>query len=339
MAILVTGGVGFIGSHTVLALIENSESVIVIDNLSNSSLESLKRIKHITGIEPRFYQGDILDRLLLRKIFSENSISDVIHFAGLKSVGESVAQPLNYYEVNVAGSLCLLDEMLNAGVNNFIFSSSATVYGEPEAIPLTESCRVGGTTNPYGTSKLIVEKMLADISVAYPSLNITILRYFNPVGAHPSGQIGEDPNGIPNNLMPYICQVAIGKRDYLSVFGSDYPTKDGTGVRDFIHVMDLAEGHIAALKQGNNCSNLKIYNLGTGEGYSVLELLDAFKRVTSLDVPYKLTAKRPGDVAECWSNPTKARKELGWETKRDLDDMVRDAWNWQQKNPNGYKSN
>lgn len=339
MAILITGGVGYIGSHTVLSLLEKGESVVILDDLSNSSLESLKRVKQITGVEPLFYQGNILDRLLLRKIFSENAISNVIHFAGLKSVSESVAQPLNYYEVNVAGSLCLLDEMLKANVTNFIFSSSATVYGEPETIPLTEDCRVGGTTNPYGTSKLMVEKMLADISAAYPNLNITILRYFNPVGAHPSGEIGEDPNGIPNNLMPYVCQVAIGKRDHLSIFGNDYPTKDGTGVRDFIHVMDLAEGHIAALEQRHKDSNLKIYNLGTGKGYSVLELLDTFKRVTTLDIPYELVARRPGDIAECWSDPTKARKELGWEAKRDLDDMVRDAWNWQQKNPNGYKNN
>ncbi len=339
MAILITGGVGYIGSHTVLTLLEKGESVVIVDDLSNSSLESLERVKRLTGVEPLFYQGSILDRSLLRQIFTENSISDVIHFAGLKSVGESVAQPLSYYEVNVTGSLCLLDEMLKAGVHNFIFSSSATVYGEPETIPLTEDCLVGGTTNPYGTSKLMVEKMLADISLAYPTLNTTILRYFNPVGAHPSGEIGEDPNGIPNNLMPYICQVAIGKRDHLSVFGSDYPTKDGTGVRDFIHVMDLAEGHVAALKQRHDGSNLRIYNLGTGKGYSVLELLDAFKRVTTLDVPYVLTTRRSGDIAECWSDPAKARKELGWEAKHDLDDMVRDAWNWQQKNPNGYKSN
>lgn len=339
MAILVTGGVGYIGSHTVLTLLEDSKEVIILDNLSNSSLESLNRIKTITGIEPIFYQGDILDRSLLQKIFSEHSVTDVIHFAGLKSVGESVSKPLKYYEVNVAGSLCLLDEMLKAEVKNFIFSSSATVYGEPEAIPLTETCRAGGTTNPYGTSKLMVEKILNDFSIAHPTFNITILRYFNPVGAHPSGLLGEDPNGIPNNLMPYVCQVAIGKCERLSIYGNDYQTKDGTGVRDFIHVMDLAEGHVAALKHRNHASNLNIYNLGTGRGYSVLELLHAFKRVTTLSVPYVFTSRRPGDIAECWSDPSKARNELGWEAKRDLDEMVRDAWNWQQKNPNGFKNN
>lgn len=339
MAILVTGGVGYIGSHTVLTLLENGKDVVILDNLSNSSLESLHRIKSLTGIEPIFYQGDILDRSLLQKIFAVHHITDVIHFAGLKSVGESVSQPLRYYEVNIAGSLCLLDEMLKAGVNRFIFSSSATVYGEPETIPLTESCRTGGTTNPYGTSKFMVEKILTDLSIAHPALQITVLRYFNPVGAHPSGEIGEDPNGIPNNLMPYICQVAIGKREHLSVYGSDYPTKDGTGVRDFIHVMDLAEGHVAALKTRQDSANLNIYNLGTGKGYSVLEILDTFKRVTSLSVPYVLTERRPGDIAECWSDPSKARVELGWEAKRDLDDMVRDAWKWQKKNPNGFKSN
>ncbi|MGY6231474.1 UDP-glucose 4-epimerase GalE [Enterobacter asburiae] len=339
MAILVTGGVGYIGSHTVLTLLENSEKVIILDNLSNSSLESLNRIKSITGIEPVFYQGDILDSTLLQKIFSKHSITDVIHFAGLKSVGESVSQPLKYYEVNILGSLCLLGEMLKAGVKNFIFSSSATVYGEPETIPLTESCRTGGTTNPYGTSKLMVEKILIDLAIAHPSFNITILRYFNPVGAHPSGLIGEDPNGIPNNLMPYVCQVAIGKRERLSIYGNDYQTKDGTGVRDFIHVMDLAEGHVAALKRRNDASNLNIYNLGTGKGYSVLELLDAFKRVTTLSVPYVFASRRQGDIAECWSDPSKARDELGWTAQRDLEDMVRDAWNWQQKNPNGFKNN
>jgi len=275
----------------------------------------------------------------LQKIFSKHSITDVIHFAGLKSVGESVSQPLKYYEVNILGSLCLLGEMLKAGVKNFIFSSSATVYGEPETIPLTESCRTGGTTNPYGTSKLMVEKILIDLAIAHPSFNITILRYFNPVGAHPSGLIGEDPNGIPNNLMPYICQVAIGKRERLSIYGNDYQTKDGTGVRDFIHVMDLAEGHVAALKRRNDASNLNIYNLGTGKGYSVLELLDAFKRVTTLSVPYVFASRRQGDIAECWSDPSKARDELGWTAQRDLEDMVRDAWNWQQKNPNGFKNN
>ncbi|CAM7750074.1 MULTISPECIES: UDP-glucose 4-epimerase GalE [Enterobacter] len=336
MSILVTGGAGYIGSHTVLTLLEKGEKVIIIDDLSNSSYEALNRIKTITGCEPIFYQGNILNRELLRQIFSENRITDVIHFAGLKSVNESVLYPLKYYEVNIAGSLCLFEEIINAGVKNLIFSSSATVYGEPESIPLTEACKVGGTTNPYGTSKLMAEMILRDLSKAHPSLNVTILRYFNPVGAHPSGQIGESPTGVPNNLMPFICQVAIGKREHLSVYGDDYPTKDGTGVRDFIHVMDLAEGHVAALKHRPGSSNLKIYNLGTGKGYSVLELLDAFKRVTTLSIPYHLTARRPGDIAECWSDPSKARIELGWEAKRNLDDMIRDSWKWQQQNPNGY---
>lgn len=339
MAILVTGGLGYIGSHTVVALLEKGENVVIIDDLSNASPESLKRIISITGIKPSFYEGNILDRVLLQKIFAENDISDVIHFAGLKSVGESVSQPLKYYQVNIAGSLCLFEEMIKAKVVNLIFSSSATVYGEPEAIPLTEACRIGGTTNPYGTSKLMVEKILSDLSIAYTNLNITILRYFNPVGAHPSGDMGEDPNGTPNNLMPYICQVAIGKRDRLSIYGSDYQTKDGTGVRDFIHVMDLAEGHVAALKRRSGAPNLNVYNLGTGKGYSVLELLETFKNITSVSVPYVLTDRRQGDIAECWSDPSKARVELGWEAKRDLSQMVRDAWNWQKKNPNGYKSN
>ena len=338
MAILVTGGLGYIGSHTVVALLEKDEEVVILDDLSNSSLEALSRIKDITSVEPGFYLGSILDRALLKKIFTEENITNVIHFAGLKSVGESVSQPLKYYEVNITGSLCLFDEMLKAGVHNLIFSSSATVYGEPETIPLTEACRVGGTTNPYGTSKLMVEKILSDLSLAHPALNITILRYFNPAGAHPSGHIGEDPNGIPNNLMPYVCQVAIGKRATLSIYGNDYPTKDGTGVRDFIHVTDLAEGHIAALNHRQHIPNLKIYNLGTGKGYSVLDIVEAFKRVTTRSVPYVFVERRTGDIAECWSDSSKARTELGWQATRDLDDMVRDAWNWQQKNPDGYKN-
>lgn len=337
MAILVTGGAGYIGSHTVVKLLEKGKKVIIIDNFANSSPETLNRIKKITSIEPTFYEGSILDKKLLEEIFNENNITNVIHFAGLKSVGESVLLPLKYYEVNVAGSLCLINEMIKHNVNNFIFSSSATVYGEPETIPLTEFSRVGGTTNPYGKSKLMVEKILEDVTRSNPEFRATILRYFNPVGAHPSGDMGEDPNGTPNNLMPYICQVAIGKHKQVSVYGSDYPTKDGTGVRDFIHVMDLAEGHVAALEHRNEGSNHKIYNLGTGTGYSVLELLTAFERVTSRKVPYILSERRPGDIAECWSDPSKAYKELGWKAKCGLDDMIRDAWNWQQKNPNGYK--
>lgn len=337
MSILVTGGAGYIGSHTVVRLLEKGKSVVIIDDFNNSSPEALIRVKDITNVKPTFYEGSILDKYLLKRIFSENNITDVIHFAGLKSVGESISYPLKYYEVNISGTLCLIDEMIKQNVNNLIFSSSATVYGEPETIPLTESSRIGGTTNPYGTSKLMVEKILEDIARAYPDFRVTILRYFNPVAAHPSGNIGEDPNGIPNNLMPYICQVAVGKHKQVSVYGSDYPTKDGTGVRDFIHVMDLAEGHIAALDHRNEGPNHKVYNLGTGKGYSVLELLTAFERVTSRTVPYTLSERRSGDIAECWSDPAKAEKELGWKARRGLDDMIRDSWNWQQKNPNGYK--
>lgn len=338
MAILVTGGAGYIGSHTVLMLLERGNDVVVIDNLSNSSNESLLRITNIVGREPIFYKGDILDRQLLRKIFLENNISDVIHFAGLKSVHESIAYPLKYYENNISGTLLLLDEMKHAGVKNFIFSSSATVYGPPEKIPLTETCRVGGTTNPYGSSKLMVERILSDVALSNSELRITILRYFNPVGAHSSGMLGEDPHGIPSNLMPYICQTAIGKFPHVSIFGSDYPTKDGTGVRDYIHVVDLAEGHISALDHKIDGGNIKIYNLGTGNGYSVLDLLAAFERVTARRVPYVLTERRTGDIAECWSDPSKAFNEIGWKAQLGLDDMLRDAWNWQQKNPNGYKS-
>ncbi|HCQ7757188.1 UDP-glucose 4-epimerase GalE [Citrobacter sp. 50677481] len=337
MSILVTGGAGYIGSHTVVRLLEKGKSVVIIDDFNNSSPEALIRVKDITNVKSTFYEGSILDKHLLKRIFSENNITDVIHFAGLKSVGESISYPLKYYEVNISGTLCLIDEMIKQNVNNLIFSSSATVYGEPETIPLTESSRIGGTTNPYGTSKLMVEKILEDIARAYPDFRVTILRYFNPVAAHPSGNIGEDPNGIPNNLMPYICQVAVGKHKQVSVYGSDYPTKDGTGVRDFIHVMDLAEGHIAALDHRNEGPNHKVYNLGTGKGYSVLELLTAFERVTSRTVPYTLSERRSGDIAECWSDPAKAEKELGWKARRGLDDMIRDSWNWQQKNPNGYK--
>ncbi|ECD9351987.1 TPA: UDP-glucose 4-epimerase GalE [Salmonella enterica subsp. houtenae] len=339
MSILITGGTGYIGSHTVLTLLEKGKKVIIIDNLSNSSHNSIDGIKKITGLEPIFYEGDILDKKLLKKIFSENSINAVIHFAGLKSVADSVLLPLNYYENNISGTLCLLEEMKNAQVKNLIFSSSATVYGEPQMIPLIENCKTGGTTNPYGTSKFFLEQILSDLAVAYPDFRITILRYFNPVGAHPSGIIGEDPNGTPCNLMPYICQVAAGKYSHVSIFGSDYPTKDGTGVRDFIHVMDLAEGHVAALKYINKGPNLKIYNLGTGRGYSVLELLKTFERMTSISVPYVFTERRAGDIAECWSDPTKARVELDWVATRKIDDMVRDAWNWQIKHFDSYKTN
>ncbi|HFK4479981.1 TPA: UDP-glucose 4-epimerase GalE [Citrobacter sedlakii] len=337
MTILVTGAAGYIASHTIISLLESGKEVICIDNFANSSLTSLIRVGELTGVKITFYEGDIRDEMFLKRIFRCYSISAVVHFAGLKSVSESIRKPIEYYDNNISGTLCLLKCMINAKVNEIIFSSSATVYGVPERIPLDEACKTGATTNPYGASKLFSEQILNDFCKAYQNFKVTILRYFNPVGAHPSGLIGEDPNGVPNNLMPYICQVAIGKHKQVSVFGSDYPTKDGTGVRDFIHVMDLAEGHVAALNHIKDGPNHKVYNLGTGTGYSVLELLNTFERVTSCTVPYVLSERRPGDIAECWSDPSKAEKELGWKAKRGLEEMIRDAWNWQLKNPNGYK--
>lgn len=336
MAILVTGGAGYIGSHTVLTLLERGDDVIVIDNLSNASQTSLNRVAELTGKEPVVYIADILDRDTLKTIFSRHSITDVIHFAGLKSVSESIKEPLAYYENNVTGTLVLLSEMLTAGVKNFIFSSSATVYGEPENVPLSEKSRTGGTTNPYGTSKFMVEQILADFSRAQPEFRITCLRYFNPVGAHPSGRIGEDPNGIPNNLVPYISQVAIGKLETVSVFGNDYPTPDGTGVRDYIHVMDLATGHLAALDCQDKGESFKVINLGTGVGYSVIDLIEAFEKAAQTKINYKIVARRPGDIAECWSDPSLAQAELGWQAIYGLDEMMRDTWNWQKNNPDGY---
>lgn len=338
MTILVTGGAGYIGSHTVLCLLENDHNVVVLDNFSNSFQESLKRISQLAKREVKVYGGDVRDSTILHKVFSEQTITHVIHFAGLKSVSESVSKPVQYYDNNLAGSLLLIEEMLKHEVHNFIFSSSATVYGIPESIPLLESSRVGGTTNPYGTSKLMVEKILEDVASANPQLRVTTLRYFNPVGSHSSGEIGEDPNGVPNNLMPFVCQVAIGKHKQVSIFGNDYPTKDGTGVRDYIHVMDLAEGHLAALEHSEEGPNHKVYNLGTGKGYSVLELLNAFEKITKKPVPHVITGRRPGDIAECWSDPSKAFRELGWRAKRGIDEMICDAWNWQQKNPDGFKN-
>ncbi|MEH8109211.1 UDP-glucose 4-epimerase GalE [Gallibacterium anatis] len=337
MAVLVTGGAGYIGSHTVVELLNANREVVVLDNLSNSSAKSLDRVKQITGKAVTFYQGDVLDRALLKRIFADHNIESVIHFAGLKAVGESVVKPIEYYRNNVEGSLTLLDEMRQAGVFNFVFSSSATVYGDPEIIPITEQCKVGGTTNPYGTSKFMVERIIMDVVKAIPQFSMTILRYFNPVGAHESGLIGEDPNGIPNNLLPYISQVAIGKLQQLSVFGSDYPTHDGTGVRDYIHVVDLAIGHLKALDRHENDAGLYIYNLGTGTGYSVLDMVHAFEKVNNIKIPYRLTERRAGDIAVCYSDPSLALKELGWKTDRDLEQMMRDTWNWQKNNPNGYK--
>ncbi|HHL2562108.1 TPA: UDP-glucose 4-epimerase GalE [Yersinia enterocolitica] len=334
MTILVTGGAGYIGSHTVLTLLENGENVVVLDNLTNASAESLLRVSKITGRTPVFYQGDILNRNFLKKIFSEHKIDSVIHFAGLKSVGESVVKPIEYYQNNVTGSIILLEEMVISGVKKLIFSSSATVYGDPEFIPLTEDARIGGTTNPYGSSKVMVEQILKDFAFANPAFSIRALRYFNPVGAHTSGLIGEDPNGKPNNLLPFITQVAIGKLPKLAVYGNDYPTVDGSGVRDYIHVMDLAEGHLCALK--NLTQGFKAYNLGSGVGYSVLQMIAEFERIAGKKIPYEIVARRPGDIAECWASPELAFKELGWKANRNLTDMLKDAWNWQQSNPNGY---
>lgn len=337
MAILVTGGAGYIGSHTVVELLNQGKEIVVLDNLSNSSEISLERVKQITGKAVRFYQGDILDRDILRRIFAENQIDSVIHFAGLKAVGESVREPLRYYQNNVTGSIVLVEEMLKANVNTIVFSSSATVYGDPQEIPITESCTVGGTTNPYGTSKYMVERILEDTAKAFPQFSAVVLRYFNPVGAHASGLIGEDPNGIPNNLLPYISQVAVGKLQQLSVFGSDYETHDGTGVRDYIHVVDLAIGHLKALEKHQGDAGFHVYNLGTGTGYSVLDMVKAFEQANNIQVPYKLVDRRPGDIAVCYSNPQKALEQLGWKTQHDLNQMMKDTWNWQKNNPNGYK--
>ncbi|NYU08195.1 UDP-glucose 4-epimerase GalE [Leclercia sp. M50] len=338
MAILVTGGAGYIGSHTVLALLERGEEVVVIDNLSNASQESLIRVAELTGKRPIVCIADILDRDALKTLFTQHSITDVIHFAGLKSVSESIAHPLAYYENNVAGTMVLLQEMQQAGVSSLIFSSSATVYGNPDTVPLSENSPTGGTTNPYGTSKLMVEQILRDFAAAQPQFRITCLRYFNPVGAHPSGRLGEDPNGIPNNLVPYISQVAIGKLACLTVFGNDYPTPDGTGIRDYIHVMDLAHGHLAALDHKDEGDAFKVINLGTGVGYSVIDLIKAFEKAAQTRINYRIVGRRSGDVAECWSDSSLARQLLGWQATRNLDEMMRDAWNWQKNNPDGYNA-
>ncbi|CAM8674802.1 MULTISPECIES: UDP-glucose 4-epimerase GalE [Leclercia] len=338
MAILVTGGAGYIGSHTVLALLERGEEVVVIDNLSNASQESLIRVAELTGKRPIVCIADILDRDSLKSLFTQHSITDVIHFAGLKSVSESIAHPLAYYENNVAGTMVLLQEMQQAGVASLIFSSSATVYGNPDTVPLSEKSPTGGTTNPYGTSKLMVEQILRDFAAAQPQFRITCLRYFNPVGAHPSGRLGEDPNGIPNNLVPYISQVAIGKLACLTVFGDDYPTPDGTGIRDYIHVMDLAHGHLAALDHKDEGDAFKVINLGTGVGYSVIDLIKAFEKAAQTRINYRIVGRRSGDVAECWSDSSLARQLLGWQATRNLDEMMRDAWNWQKNNPDGYNA-
>ena len=336
MNILITGGAGFIGSHTVVELLNAGHHPIILDNLSNASPKVIERVADITGKTPIFYEGDIRDRALLQQIFAQHSIDSVIHFAALKAVGESVAQPLRYYDNNVSGSLILLEEMEKAGVRSIVFSSSATVYGDPEVVPITESSPTGGTTNPYGTSKYMMECMMMDLQHANPSWSVIILRYFNPIGAHESGKIGEQPNGIPNNLLPYVCQVASGKLKELSVFGSDYDTPDGTGVRDYIHVTDLAIGHIKALDAKAQTAGVHIYNLGTGQGYSVLDIVHAFEAATGQKIPYALKPRRAGDIAVCYADPAKAEAELGWTAQRDLPTMMADAWRWQSQNPNGY---
>ncbi|GLP96941.1 UDP-glucose 4-epimerase GalE [Paraferrimonas sedimenticola] len=335
MAILVTGGAGYIGSHTLVELLDINRDVVVLDNLCNASPEALKRVEQITGKPVTFIEGDVRDRAVLDDIFGQYNIDSVIHFAGLKAVGESVAQPVRYYQNNVAGTLVLCEAMAQANCFNLVFSSSATVYGNPTELPLTENSPTGAT-NPYGQSKLMVELMLRDLAKSDERWNIALLRYFNPVGAHHSGLIGEDPNDIPNNLMPYITQVAVGKLEKLSVFGDDYDTKDGTGVRDYIHVVDLALGHLKALDKLEQNPGLVTYNLGTGNGYSVLEMVAAFEKASGRDVPYQIGPRRPGDIAACYAQVTLAEQELGWTAQKSLDDMTQDSWRWQSQNPKGY---
>ena len=337
MAILVTGGAGYIGSHTVVELQNSGYEVVVVDNLSNSCKKSLDRVEKITGKPVKFYEVDILDREGLELVFKNEKIDSCIHFAGLKAVGESVAKPWEYYHNNVAGTLTLVDVMRNHGVKNIIFSSSATVYGTPAFVPITEECPKGSCTNPYGWTKSMLEQILSDIQKADNEWNVVLLRYFNPIGAHESGTIGEDPSGIPNNLMPYITQVAVGKIDHLNVFGNDYETRDGTGVRDYIHVVDLAKGHVKSLKKIEDKSGLNIYNLGTGNGYSVLEIVKSFEEANGVKVPYEIKERRPGDIAECYADPSKAERELGWKAEKGIVDMCRDSWRWQKANPNGYE--
>ena len=333
MSVLVTGGAGYIGSHTVIELLNSGKEVVIIDDFSNSKPEVLDKIRKISGKDFKFYELNYLDRTALEKVFEENNIDSVINFAGFKAVGESVEKPIEYYTNNVSGALILLDTMKKYNVKKFIFSSSATVYGDPEIIPITEDCKTGGTTNPYGTSKLFIEQILKDIYNSDNTWDICILRYFNPVGAHESGLIGEEPQGIPNNLMPYIVRVVAGILKELSVFGNDYDTKDGTGVRDYIHVVDLAKGHIKALEKiEKEQQGIYIYNLGTGTGYSVLDMVKSFEKATGKQVPYKIVPRRAGDIATCYANPTKAKEELGWVAKKGIDDMCKDSWNYIEKN-------
>ena len=337
MAILVTGGAGYIGSHTVVELQNAGYEVVVLDNLSNSSERSLDRVAKITGKSVKFYKADILDREALNDIFDKESIDSCIHFAGLKAVGESVAKPWEYYENNIAGTLTLVDVMRKHGVKNIIFSSSATVYGDPAFVPITEECPKGQCTNPYGWTKSMLEQILTDIQKADPEWNVVLLRYFNPIGAHQSGTIGENPNGIPNNLMPYITQVAVGKLKELGVFGNDYDTPDGTSERDYIHMLNLAKGHVKALKKIEEKAGLKVYNLGTGNGYSVLDIVKNFEEATGVKIPYVIKPRRAGDIATCYASAEKAEKELGWTAEYGIKEMCADSWRWQSQNPNGYE--
>lgn len=338
MAVLVTGGAGYIGSHTVVALIEAGLEPVVIDNFSNAKPTVLDRIEEITGTRPSGVEGDIRDRALLDRLFAEHDIDAVIHFAGKKAVGESVAMPVEYYDNNVSGTVVLIEAMQDAGVRTMVFSSSATVYGDPASVPIREDFPLAAT-NPYGRTKLMVEQILADVVVAQDDWSVCLLRYFNPVGAHESGRIGEDPSGIPNNLMPFLAQVAVGRRDHLNVFGGDYPTPDGTGVRDYIHVVDLAEGHLAALRYAAGRPGCHVFNLGTGKGTSVLELVHAFEQSADRELPYQIVDRRPGDIAECWADPARAAEVLGWRAERTIDDMTSSTWKWQTANPNGYPDN
>lgn len=338
MKVLVTGGMGYIGSLTCVQMIQAGMTPVIVDNLCNANVEVLNRIEALTGVRPAFYEGDIRDEPFLDKVFASEQVQAVIHFAGLKAVGESVAKPLEYYDNNVNGSLVLARSMRRAGVKSIVFSSSATVYGEADVSVFTESLPTGGTTNPYSTSKLMVEHCLSDLYISDNSWSVILLRYFNPTGAHPSGTMGEDPKGIPNNLTPYIAQVAVGRREKLSIFGNDYPTRDGTGIRDYVHVMDLADGHIAALKTLGEKAGLHVFNLGTGKGTSVLEMVDSFSKACGHPIPYEICPRRPGDMAEYWAGTEKAERELGWKATRTIADMTTDTWNWQSKNPNGYQS-
>ena len=335
MRILVTGGAGYIGSHTCVELLAAGHEVLVVDNLSNSKEEALRRVAEIAGRAPDFVRADLRDREALEQVFRGRGFDAVVHFAGLKAVGESTRIPLDYYENNIGGTLSLCQVMARAGVKDIVFSSSATVYGDPASLPIREGFPTSAT-NPYGRSKLFIEEILRDLYLSDRAWNLVLLRYFNPVGAHPSGRIGEDPSGIPNNLMPFVSQVAVGKLPKLRVFGDDYPTADGTGVRDYIHVVDLARGHASALERLASAPGVVTYNLGTGRGYSVLEMVDAFERACGRPVPYEIVGRRPGDIAACYADPSLAREELGWSAQLGIDDMVRDTWRWQSRNPNGY---